>query len=433
MNKSQPPPNPSSLEGSKKIWIFNHYAITQYANKTGRHYWFAWYLKDKGFEPIVFSSNFNNTIHIPIQEGKYHIEEVDLIPFVFVKTISVFSNNVKRVFNILLFYWNLLFVSKRIMERYGKPDIILASSFHPFTLVAGLQIGKRLGIPVICEVRDLWPEALFFVKKGLKKNIFGKLMLWCEYWIYKRANALVFTQEGGVDYIKENKWDKGNGGSIDMERVFYINNGVDVEGFNALMNERTIDDADLHTDDFRVVYVGAINPLNNVDMIIYAANLLKVHDKIKFLVYGDSKQVAVFKKKAEDLRLKNIVFKGRIDNQYVPYVLSKSSVNILIWNPAKWNVVRGYSSNKLFEYMASGKPIISTIKMGYSIIDKYKCGIEIEDATAEKLAEMILAMRDMSKEEYDRFGENGKMGAEDFDYRILAEKLFNVVLEIGNL
>ena len=433
MNKSQPPPNPSSLEGSKKIWIINHYAITQYVNKTGRHYWFARYLKDKGYEPIVFSSNFNNTIHIPIKKGKYHIEEAGSIPYVFVKTIPVFSNNIKRVINILLFYWNLLCVSKHIIKQYGKPDVILASSFHPFTLVAGIQLGKRLGISVICEVRDLWPEAIFFVKRGLEKSVTGKLLRWCEYWIYKRANALIFTQEGGLDYIKEKEWDIGNGGSIDMDRVFYINNGVDVECFNALMKEKQVDDDDLHTDDFRVVYVGAINPLNNVDMIVDAANRLKEHDKIKFIIYGESKHATVFKKKVDELKLKNITFKGRINNQYVPYVLSKASVNLLTWNPSKWNVIRGYSSNKLFEYMASGKPIISTIKMGYSIIDKYKCGIEIEDATAEKLADMILTMRDMPKDEYDRLGENGKIGAKDFDYKILVEKLDDVVLKIGSL
>lgn len=60
--------------------------------------------------------------------------------------------------------------------------------------------------------------------------------------------------------------------------------------------------------------------------------------------------------------------------------------------------------------MASGKPIISTVHMGYSIINRYMCGVELDKDTPEALAEQIMRIHDMDKEEYIAMGMNAKKG-----------------------
>ena len=106
--------------------------------------------------------------------------------------------------------------------------------------------------------------------------------------------------------------------------------------------------------------------------------------------------------------LSNVKMKGFINKQFIPYILSKSSVNIFNYSQSKYNWARGNSSNKLFEYMASGKPIISTVKMGYSIIDRYKCGIELENGTPAELAKAIRDIKSMDKEQYNALGKNAQ-------------------------
>jgi glycosyltransferase involved in cell wall biosynthesis len=119
--------------------------------------------------------------------------------------------------------------------------------------------------------------------------------------------------------------------------------------------------------------------------------------------------------------------KGYVDKKYMPYVLSKSSINILNYSQSKYNWSRGNSSNKLFEYMASGKPIISTVKMGYSPIDKYDCGVSLHEDTPEALAEAILKINNMSPGRYSEISDNAKNGARDFDYKELTKKLISVM------
>lgn len=413
----------------RKVWIFNHYAISAYFNRGGRHYWFAKNLRANGFEPTVFSSNRSHKANhvIDTANDKFSEDVRDDIPFVFVRTTAASGNGMDRVKNMVMFYRNLFPATRAYVKKHGKPEVIIASSVHPLTMVAGIQIARKIGVPCICEIRDLWPEAIFAFNKAKAGTLLGKILLAGEHWIYRNADALIFTKEGDTDYIREKKWDVASGGDIDLKKAFYINNGVDIEDFNRSINENILADPDLTADRFNAVYVGAIRPVNNVGNIIDSARLLEDHPEIKFLIYGDGIQREELEKRVADLKLQNVKIKGHVEKKYIPYILSRSSVNILNYSQTQYNWTRGNSSNKLFEYMASGKPVISTVKMGYSILEKYQCGLELENASPRELAEAILKVKNMPKDEYQRLGAQGKKGAEDFDFKVLTGKLMDVI------
>jgi glycosyltransferase involved in cell wall biosynthesis len=417
----------------KKIWIWNHYATDMYKNRGGRHYWFAENLIKNGYEATVFCANtfHNKSEHIDTNNKKYTSDTVDNIPFVFVQTSPALGNGIDRVKNMVLFYFNLFSVVKEYVRLNGKPDVILASSVHPLTMVAGIQIAKKLGIPCICEVRDLWPEAIFSFNKTKENSLLGRFLTTGEHWIYKKADALIFTKEGDTDYIKEKKWDITQGGDIDLEKCHYINNGVDLEAFNLLTSENEVKDKDLNSDKFNVVYVGAIRPVNNVGNILDAAVLLKDNNDIQFLIYGDGNQKELLEKRINDENLTNVRMKGFVNKRIIPFILSKSSLNILNYSQTQYNWTRGNSSNKLFEYMASGKPLISTVKMGYSILEKYKCGIELESSTPQELSKAIIQIKNMSLEQSKKMTQNARDGAKDFDFKFLTKKLIDVIESVN--
>jgi len=413
----------------KNLWIWNHYATDMYRNRGGRHYWFAKNLIKEGYNATIFCANtyHNKTEYIDTGAKKYTTDVIDNIPFVFVKTTIALGNDINRIKNIVIFYFNLLSVAKKYAKINGKPDIIIASSVHPLTMIAGIQVAKKLAIPCICEIRDLWPEAIFSFNKVKEKSLLGKFLVSGEHWIYKKADALIFTKEGDVDYIKENKWDNLQGGDIDLSKINYISNGIDLEEFNRLIEEKKLEDSDLDKNKFNVVYVGAIRPVNEVGNILDAAALLKDEVDIQFLIYGDGNQKSLLEKRVENENLNNVKMKGFVSKQLIPYILSRSYLNILNYSRTRYNWARGNSSNKLFEYMASGKPIISTVKMGYSMINKYKCGFELDDGSAKDLADMIIKMKNMPKERYNELGNNAKEGVKDFDFKFLTKKLISAV------
>lgn len=408
----------------------NHYATNMYRDKAGRHYWFAKLLEEKGYEPIVFCANtFHNSNEIvDVPSGKYQVLMEEKIPYIFVKTYRSEGNGIRRVINMATFFMHLFPVSKKVKKKYGTPDVILASSVHPLTLVAGIMIAKRLHVPCICEIRDLWPEAIFAFGKTKETSFIGRILIAGEHWIYKKADALIFTKEGDHEYLIERGWTKEQGGDIDLKKCHYINNGVNVNAYEQAVNQEILADEDLEKSGcFNVTYAGMIRPVNNVGNLLDTAKILLDYPEIQFLIYGAGSQMEDLKQRVIDEKLKNVKMKGHVDRKYIPYILSRSSVNILNYAQNQYNWSRGNSSNKLFEYMASGKPIISTVKMGYDPIEKYKCGLTIDSCTADSLAKAILELYQMPQEQYAEYAENAKKAARDFDFHVLVDKLKNVI------
>lgn len=414
------------FELKKKVWLWNHYATDMYENQGGRHYWLAENLIKSDFNVTIFCANtyHNKLKYIDTGTKKYKINIKNNIPFVFVKTANYNGNGIQRIKNMIMFYMNLFSISQEYAKIYGKPDIILASSVHPLTLVAGIKIAKKFGIQCICEVRDLWPESL--VAYGALKNnsIIAKLLYQGEKWIYKKADKLIFTMEGGKDYIKEKKWDKENGGPVDINKIHHINNGVDLQVFNYNKEKYAFKDEDLENKfTFKVIYTGSIRLVNNVKSIINVASKVNNHsDNIKFLIYGEGNDRKNLENYCLDNNINNVIFKGYVEKRKIPYILSKSDLNIIHFEQNKLKKY-GASLNKMFDYFASGKPIISDCEFGYDLITRYKCGMVIDNAKDIELANAIIQFSNMKKDEYNEYCKNAYRAAKDFDFTVLTQKL----------
>lgn len=426
-----------ATEGKKEginFWIFHHYASLPSKNGYIRPFRFAQHLKKEKIRTAIFVSSYHHwSDENVIKNGAlYKIEYADQVPFIFVRTPSSAAGNIARVKNMAAFALRLGKVTRQTEFDLGRPDVILASSPHPFTMIAGILLARKYKIPCICEIRDLWPEAIFYAGKISEKNIIGKIMIFTEHWIYKHADALIFTKEGDTDYLREKKWTTGQGGDINLKKCFYINNGVDLNTYDNEREKMVFHDADLEDDSFKIIYAGAIRLINNVENIVEAAKLLPKESNIKILIYGDGNFREELEKKVRDENIRNVKFKGYVDQKYIPFILSVSSANLLNYTDTNYNWSRGNSSNKLFEYLASGKPVISTIKTGYSIIQKYDCGIEMESGTPEELARSILYIQSLNHERYEELCINARRAAQDFDYGKLSEKLNKVISSLIN-
>ena len=269
------------------IWILNHYASDMYFDQGGRHYNFAKNLRRAGYAPVIFGANSKHGkpecfLETDALWEERIAEEIDT-PFVFVRARTYTGNGKQRVLNMIDFYRNVKKAAKEYAAQHGRPDVIFASSVHPLTLVAGIQLAKQFGVKCVCEVRDLWPESIVvYSDRFTKDNPLIKLLYRGEKWIYKKADALVFTMEGAYDYIAEQGWEK----EIPRSKVHYINNGVDLEQFDYNKEHFRVEDPDLNDPNiFKVVYTGSIRRVNNLGLLLDAAKCVK-DPRVTLLVWG---------------------------------------------------------------------------------------------------------------------------------------------------
>lgn len=409
----------------KNIWIWNHYAANMIEDKAGRHYWLAENLILNGYNPTIFcASTLHNTDDNIDTEGNIFIQkESENIPFVIVKTPQYLGNGKKRVINMISFYKNLFPTAKEYANKYGKPDVILASSVHPLTLVAGIKIAKKFGVPCICEVRDLWPESIVAYGSLKRDSVIAKILYLGEKWIYKNADSVIMTWEGGKQYIIDQGWDK----QIDLNKIIYISNGVIIDSFDKNSKEHVAIDSDLDDNNFKnLVYAGSIRKVNNIGLLLDAAKIIQEYDqKIRFLIYGSGDEKEMLEQRCKDEGISNVIFKGRVEKKMVPSILKSSYANIL-HNSSTSLDKYGQSQNKFFEYLAAGRAIIQTYTTGYSILEKYNCGISATEQNPENVAETILQACE-NNEQARQMGQNARKAAHEFDFKNLTNKLVEVI------
>lgn len=410
------------------VWIVNHYAIPPSMGGLVRHYYFSKYLQKKGHSVKIFTSSkiHNTDINMIRDKSLYREEMEDGVEYTFVRSRDYKGNGMDRVINMM----DLPFKTWKAMKRFykrEKPDVIYTSSPDLFVALFALLFGRKHKIPVVVEVRDLWPESIVEYNGMSRKNPIIQVLYQLEKWIYKRADQLIFTMEGGKDYIQDKGWNK----MIDLNKINHVNNGVDLKEYINDIEKYQFQDKDLDDPSmFKVVYVGSVRKANNIGLLVRVGKELRKrnNNRIKIIIYGDGTDKEILEKECKNQNLSNVVFKGKVDKKYVPYILSKSNLNILNYKQAAtWKY--GGSQNKQFEYLASGRPICSNVKMGYSIIRNNHCGIEDNIRNAEKYASIIEGYSNMDEEEYKKECENATKAAEKYEYEHLTDEIEKILLK----
>lgn len=415
----------------KHIWILNHYAGGMLFDKGGRHYNFAKYLRRAGYEPVIFCCNAQHGAEERFFESDvlWHeqlAEEIET-PFVFVRGRTYTGNGKQRVLNMMDFYRNVQKAAKEYEKQHGKPDVIYASSVHPLTLVAGERLAKYFGVKCICEVRDLWPESIVEYSSRLTKDDpLIKLLYQGEKWIYKRADKLVFTMAGGAQYIVDQGWDTAHGGPVSLDNVFHINNGVDLEVFNANREQFQIQDADLENPTlFTICFAGTLVRSNNIDGMLDLAKRLRPYKDIRFLVWGSGDARDRMLQRIEEEDLSNVRYKGTVEKKYIPYIVSRCSLNFM--HAAPTALYRyGASPNKLFDYFAAGRPILQDFTYYGNLVEQYACGISCE-WDIDQVTAAVESLYSLNAEERKQMQKNCLMAARDYDFKNLTDRLIQVI------
>lgn len=410
----------ASANKKLKIWVFVDYNMLPEHGTLNRHYNLGKAMTERGHDVVVFAGSHPHNTNLQLIEGNEKFVEYQKEPFpwVLVKTLNYGNSKIRRVLSMYVYYRN----AKVAARIYGKPDVIIGSSAHPLCAVLANKLAKKYYAKSIVEIRDLWPESIVAMGVAKVNNPLIKVLYSMERKIYEKADAIIFTFEGGYNYIEMKGWTK----TISKDKVFYINNGIFVNEFDEYAKKYTLNDTDLDSGKFIVMYTGAVKLANGLDKLVECAKKVQEYKDILFLVYGDGDYKAELIKKCKEEHINNVKFKGNVEKKYIPYILSKSSLNLLNYNTtaATAGLYRfGSSQNKIFDYFASGKPIISNTKINYDLIEKYKCGISKKLWDADEYVEELLKIYNLSEDEYRALCMNARNAAYDFDFATHAKTL----------
>ncbi len=402
------------------IWLINHYAVPPKYYPLARQTFFAKHLMAKGHQVTIFAAStvHNSDKNLITDDALYREETVDGVHYVYVRCVDYHNNGLKRIYNMCEFAQKL----PRVCKKFPRPDAIVATSMPPMSCAAGIRLARRYGCRGVAEIADLWPESIVAYDIAGANNPAVIVLRWLEKWIYKKADAVVFTMENAYQYIEEQRWDK----QIPRDKVFYVNNGVDLPTFESNRETYRVDDDDLEdANTFKVIYTGSIRKVNNLGLLLDAAKLIK-NDKIRFLIWGDGDELPQLQQRLTDENINNVVFKGRVEKKYIPYIVSNADLNIAHNTPSPL-FKYGISFNKMYDYLAAGKPILSDFPCGHNPAVVYGASMEVTDPSAENIANAIERFASMDATEYQQYSENAKRTAQQYDFAALTDKLLTII------
>lgn len=266
-----------------------------------------------------------------------------------------------------------------------RGDVVFATSTPLTVAIPGLYTSWKRSIPMVFEVRDMWPAVPIAI--GAIRN---PLIIWCtqilERTAYRRSAHIVALAPGMKDDIVAT--------GIPVEKVTVIPNGCDLDIFrqsSAILNPRM--KHDWLVDRKLVVFTGTIGKVNGVSYLARVAACVKAIDpEIRFVVVGDGADAPNVRSVALQCGVLDstfYMFPSQPKRDAAQWVRSADLVMCLFTGPRV--IWKDAVQNKFFDAVAAGKPTASNFEGFQSLLAlKHKIGVILDPNNYEMAARQLV-------------------------------------------
>jgi glycosyltransferase involved in cell wall biosynthesis len=400
------------------IWIFNHYAHPPDLPGGTRHYDLGQELVKRGHQVAIFASSFHHYLHRETRlqpKERWKIEDVNGVKFVWLRTPPYQRNDWRRVRNMVVFALRAWRLGRKlptlVPNDIEKPDVVIGSSPHLLTPLAAYWVAKYHWARFVMEVRDLWPQTIIDMGELSDRHPITRALQTLERFLYRRAERIITLLPLAHEYI--------TACGIPREKIVWIPNGVDC----SLFDQAAVPEAS--QEGFQVMYLGAHGQANALDVLIRSAKIVqdRGYHEIHFILVGDGPEKPRLVALATELGLRNVEFREPVPKAEAPKVLRAADGTVFILHDLPlYNY--GISLNKLFEYLAASKPLILAGRPANNLVEEVRCGLTVPPRDPQALADAVIKLSQMPKEEREAMGRRGREYVEKYHaIPVLAEKL----------
>lgn len=324
-------------------------------------------------------------------------------------------------------------VARRFTRSVGeepKPDIILCSLPTLELSVAVTRYANAAGIPVVIDVRDLWPDlfeevAPFWMRRALRPLLFPmrrQARLAC-----RGATAITGNAPDMVT------WGLKMAGRAAGPFDRYFPFGYSTKPLSREQRERALAFWATHgigpqSDKFTACYFGVIGHQFELETVIEAAGILeRAGRQSRVVLCGAGERFEYIKALAKDL--KSVYLPGWVGESEIKSLMEMSQVGL-----APYHSYVGFTAsipNKAIEYLSIGLPIVSTLQ-GHlrAFLEAYDCGITCSNGNAAGLAQTLATLAD-NHACLKRMSDNAKkVFVERFDAEFVYGDMTDYLLEV---
>ena len=411
-----------------KIWIVTIGETTLLDSKNSRllrSEIFSNKLIKKGAHVTFFNSTFDHVKKKHRYDKNSRIIYNQNLTYYFLKSIG-YKKNISL--NRLIDHFFIARNYKNVINELEVPDLIFCSMPTIELAYYSVKYGKKNCIPVIIDIRDLWPDIFHVNQKNKLKKIFLKFIFSISNYKLKYALANCSSIIGITDPIVKWAESKTKTNKYLKNKSFFLTKHFNLNSSESLKKSISFwDNNDVMEKDFNISLCASFNSVIDFDTIIKSARILNsAKINVKFILCGDGEKLESVRKEASDL--KNIMFPGWIDSSQIETLMLRSKFGLLPYK--NFFDFKMSIPNKVSEYLSYGLPVLTCLKGTVEeLIFDHKCGVVYGESDPVDLANKII----YQVENYQKFSykENSlNLYKQKFDSLNIYENMYNHILEI---
>lgn len=385
-----------------------------------RHHELARYLARRGHQVTVIASTVSyltgkaeasDALSQEIQGG-------GTVTVLRARTYSALHRSfVHRVFSFFSFMASSFLLGLKVRQV----DLVWGTSPPIFQGVTAWLLARLKRVPFLFEVRDLWPA--FAIQVGVLRNpLLIRLSQWLERFLYRRADRVMVNSPGFIEHVRE----RG------ARRVELVPNGVEVQMFDPYASGIAFRQEHGLEGRFVALYAGAHGLSNDLGILLAAAQRLVDRPEISIVLLGDGKEKPALMAQADELGLTNLHFLPPVPKSGMAEALAATDACIAILKPIP--LYATVYPNKVFDYMAAGRPVILAIDgVIRQVVEQAQGGLFIPPGDPDALARAILHLAE-DPQQARAMGLSARRYVEaHFDRAALAGHLIEIFEQMGKV
>ncbi|WP_338135769.1 glycosyltransferase family 4 protein [Ectopseudomonas chengduensis] len=321
------------------------------------------------------------------------------------------------ILNYLSFVATGLFLLPWLL-RGRKFDSIVVFAMSPITqVIPAIPLKWIKRAHLAAWVQDLWPESL--AATGFVRNPQALRMVgWMVRGIYACCDTLLLQSRAFFDPVARYAC---------RSKLVYYPNSIALPSEKTVAPEVPTQLLEELRENFCVVFAGNIGIAQSIETVVEAAELLRQHPALKFVLVGSGSRLEWVKERKASLGLDNLILAGRFPMEAMPQIFEHSSALLVSLRDEE---IFSYTiPSKVQAYLAAGKAIIASLRgEGARVIEEAGAGKTCEPESANALVESILALMSLSPAEREQMGSAGQSYFnEHFDMDRQTERLVEIL------
>ncbi|MCO4769969.1 MAG: glycosyltransferase family 4 protein [Deltaproteobacteria bacterium] len=294
------------------------------------------------------------------------------------------------------------FVSGAIRRgrKAGPFDAVLATSPPLPIAVAGMTLSRLHRVPLVFEIRDLWPESLVEFG-GISEThpgiLAGKVL---EKAAYRAADRIIATTPGAKRRLVKR--------GVDPASVDVVVLGSDPDLFDPGCSDGSFRREHGLEDKFVAMFPGAHGLANGLHKVIDAAKVLQDRgSNVHIVLIGRGQLKPQLQEQARKLGLNNVLFHDSVPKTDLVKIVDETDVGLATLKECR--ILDSILSNKLFDFMAAGKPVVANLPGDMKeILEGKGAGRYAPDMSPEGFADTLMELAALPKAELEAMGARGR-------------------------